>query len=259
MKAIERPQLLMGILLVALGGLILLSNLNILRGFSLWAALWGVFWLWLGGVVMGWLPRRSSAWADGSSIGSGRMALGLTLLAIGAITLADGIGLIGFSAGDVISRLWPLILIGLGAAVLFGSRGEASARMSTAAAGDRIEYDTIFGDLKLTRPGWQLKDVRVFTVVGDVKIDLAKARIPDGETRIDVRAVIGDIDIWAPPDLPVALDAQCALASVHLFGRKQDVAFRRFTDAPPGYDTAPRRVRVCADLILGDLNLSRAG
>ena len=37
------------------------------------------------------------------------------------------------------------------------------------------------------------------------------------------------------------------------------VTFRRFTDTPPGYDTAPRRVRVCVDLILGDLNLSRAG
>lgn len=256
--ATNRPQLILGVLLVALGGLFLLSNIGILHGFSVWQTLWGLFWLWLGGVVMGYLPRRSSVWSDGRRIGSGRMVLSVALMVIGAITLANGTGVISFSVGTVISGLWPLILIGLGAAILFGTRREASAA-SPATPIDRIEYDTIFGDLKLTQPGWRLRDVRAFTVIGDVKIDLAKAIVPEGETHIDLRAVIGDIDVWAPPDLPVALDVQCVLVSINHNGRKQDVVFRRYTDTPPDYASAPRRVRVRADLMFGDLNLSRAG
>jgi len=182
------------------------------------------------------------------------VALGLVLIVAGAVTLADGLGLIDFSFGFLVSRFWPLILIGLGALILY----ESNRTRATGAATDRIEHDSIFGDFKLTQPGWQLRDVRASMVIGDMKIDLSKAQIPDGETTLDLRSVIGDIDVWAPPDLPVALDVQCALATVVVSGRKQDVWLRRHVDTPPDYDLAPRRVRVRADLFIGDVNLTRA-
>ena len=42
------------------------------------------------------------------------LLLGLILVCIGAVTLVDGLGIISFSVGDLLSRLWPLILVGLG-------------------------------------------------------------------------------------------------------------------------------------------------
>jgi lia operon protein LiaF len=270
--AADRPQLVFGILLVLLGSLFLLNNAGILHGFSVWQTLWGFFWLWLGGVVLGYLPaaliferdRSTGAWPDKMgrrSVGSGRRMLGLIFVLIGAFTLIDGLGLITFSVGDVVSRLWPLILIGLGAAILAEAR-RASARSSEVgqpAPADQIIYDHIFGDLKLNQPGWRLRDVRATTVIGDMKIDLTKASIPDGETHIDLRAVIGDVDVWAPADVSIALDVQCVFVTININGRKQDVAFRRFVDTPVDYDLMPRRVRVRADLVFGDLNLTRAG
>ena len=95
--------------------------------------------------------------------------------------------------------------------------------------------------------------------IGDIKIDLARAQVPEGETVIDLRAVIGDIDVWAPPDLPVVLEVQCGIVSVHAYGRKEDVFLRLYTETPVDYLIAPRRVRVRANLVLGDFNLSRAG
>jgi predicted membrane protein len=244
--AIDRPRALIGAVLVLVGGLYLLSNFGIVRGLDVWGLLWGAFWLWLGAVVVG--PR-------GRGVGAARLALGLLLIVAGAVTLADGLGLIDFSFGFLVSRFWPLILIGLGALILY----ESNRARVPGAASDRIEHDSIFGDFKLTQPGWQLRDVRVSTVIGDTKIDLNRARIPEGETVIDLRAVIGDVDIWTPPDLPVALDVQCVFVTVEHHGFKQDVMLRRYTNIPPGFESAPRRVRVRANLVFGDINLTRAG
>ena len=270
MNTANRPQLVVGGILVLLGGLFLLSNAGILRGFSVWQTLWGLFWLWLGGVVLGYLPAalvvdsRRTTWPGRREEGartSGRMLLGLILVCIGAVTLVDGLGIISFSVGDLLSSLWPLILIGLGFLILNEARRGASRAAvppGAPAPVDRIEYEALFGDLKLNQPGWRLRDVRASMLIGDMKIDLSKAQIPDGETTLDLRSVIGDIDVWAPPDLPVALDVQCALATVVVSGRKQDVWLRRHVDTPPDYDLAPRRVRVRADLFIGDVNLTRA-
>ncbi len=244
----DRPQALIAAALILAGVLFLLSNAGILRGFSVWDILWGVFWLWLGAAIVG--PR-------GRGVGAGRLALGLLLIVIGAATLVDGIGLIEFSFGSLLSRFWPVILIALGALILYESSRARAAGSPTAA--DRIVHDAIFGDFKLTQPGWQLRNVRANTVIGDMKIDLSRAHISDGETTIELRAVIGDIDVWVPPDLPVALDAHCTFVTVDHFGHKRDVILRRYTEVPADYDVAPRRVRVRADLIFGDLNLTRAG
>jgi lia operon protein LiaF len=205
-------------------------------------------WLWLGAVVVG--PR-------GRGVGAGRLALGLLLIAVGVVTLAHGVGLIGFSFGDLLFRYWPLILIALGVFLLYQyNRGPAPGSASTV---ERIEHDSIFGDFKLTQPGWRLRDVRVSSVIGDMKIDLSKADIPDGETLIDLSAVVGDIDVWAPLDLPVALDARCTFVSLNHFGRKQDVRLQRYTDTPADFTSSARRVRIRVDLVFGDLTLTRVG
>ncbi|HLF27229.1 MAG TPA: cell wall-active antibiotics response protein LiaF [Anaerolineae bacterium] len=247
-NAIERPRVLLGFVLVLIGGLYLLSNLGLLRGFSIWGILWGLFWLWLGAVVVA--PR-------GRGVGAARLTLGLGFILIGAFTLADGMGLIDFSFGFLLSRFWPLVLIVIGVLILYETNRGRTVRPSVAA--DRLEYDSIFGDFKLTQPGWELRNLRATTVIGDMKIDLSKAHIPEGETTIDLNGIIGDIDVWAPADLPVALDAQCTFVTVSVFGRKQDVILRRYSDVPAAYEAAPRRVRLRASLIFGDLNVVRAG
>jgi lia operon protein LiaF len=243
----DRPRVLIGVILVAIGALWLLNNFGALPGFNVWNVLWGVFWLWLGAVVVG--PR-------GRGVGAARLTLGLFLIIIGGVTLFNGVGLIEVSFGYLFSRFWPLILIGLGALILLES---SRTRTGQPPASDVVTHDSIFGDFKLTQPGWQLRDVRANTVIGDMKIDLSRATIPDGETSVDLRAVIGDIDVWAPPDLPVALEVQCVFVTVNHFGHKQDVMLRRYVQVPEGYDLSARRVRVRADMVFGDLNLIRAG
>lgn len=245
---LDRPRIVIGILLMTVGLLWTLNNVGILRGFSLWDILWGVFWIWLGATVVG--PR-------GRGVGAARLTLGVVLIVIGALNIVDGIGLINFSFGSLIGQFWPLILIALGFALLQESKKREAERLND---GERIHHDTILGDLKLTDPNWPLCDLTASTLIGDMKIDLSRAQIPQGETLIELRAVIGDIDIWVPQSLPLALEVQWAgFVTLDRYGRRQDVILRHESDVPPDFESAPKRVRVRVNLVIGDLSLTRAG
>ena len=54
---------------------------------------------------------------------------------------------------------------------------------------------------------------RATSVLGNVELDLRDVAFPDGVTQIHVRAVLGNIEIVVPPDLPVACEGSGILAS----------------------------------------------
>ena len=54
---------------------------------------------------------------------------------------------------------------------------------------------------------------RATSVLGNIELDLRDVAFPDGVTQIHVRAVLGNIEIVVPPDLPVACEGSGILAS----------------------------------------------
>lgn len=66
-----------------------------------------------------------------------------------------------------------------------------------------------------TRHGdWLLPRLfRVVSVLGTVVIDLTRARVGPGTSRIEVRAVMGNVEIIVPPELRVECDGSGFLAN----------------------------------------------
>lgn len=56
---------------------------------------------------------------------------------------------------------------------------------------------------------FDLNDLNVSGFIGDIKIDLSKAMIPEGESTIVISGVIGNVDIYVPSDLEVAVRLSC--------------------------------------------------
>ena len=66
-----------------------------------------------------------------------------------------------------------------------------------------------------TRRGdWLLPRVlRVVSFLGSVEIDLTRARVGPGTSRIEVRALLGHVEIIVPPELRVECDGSAVLAN----------------------------------------------
>ncbi|MBN6188181.1 cell wall-active antibiotics response protein [Aneurinibacillus sp. BA2021] len=114
---------------------------------------------------------------------------------------------------------------------------------------------SLIGNLFLTGSRWELQNMNVWHGIGDVKIDLSRAHIPDGETVIIINGWIGDVDIYVPYDLAISLTATINLGDIDVFGNKQGGINRSMTLSTSGYLDASKRVRLVVSLLIGDIDV----
>lgn len=68
-----------------------------------------------------------------------------------------------------------------------------------------------------------LKPMNISSFIGDTVIDLTKAQIPYGETKIVISHFIGDVKIFVPEDmdLGISLTSSSFLGDMKLLGTKR--------------------------------------
>jgi lia operon protein LiaF len=94
--------------------------------------------------------------------------------------------------------------------------------------------------------------------IGSVKIDLGQAQIPDGEHHVRAESWIGDVDVWVPPDLAFSATGRVVVGNLRMLDRRDDGVMLERTVTSANYDVAPRRVRIEASLIIGDVRIRLA-
>ncbi len=103
-----RSDLVIGGILIVLGALLLIGNLDIGPGWNIFGRLWPLLLIVPAAAIV--TPRRGR-WAP-----TGVLLFGGVILTVGAISLIGSLDVwLGYGAW---SRLWPLILISIGAAFL---------------------------------------------------------------------------------------------------------------------------------------------
>lgn len=184
-------QLVLGLLVIAMGVLFLLDNLGILefrRGLAFWPMVF---------VIAGVVKMVDTSSADG-------YAAGLALVALGAVLMANRLGYLYLS----FDTLWPLLLIGLGALVVFRALARRRTRpmpLKDDVAGDAVvDVTAVMGGLqrRVTTPAFRGGEVTA--IMGGCELDMRGSSI-EGEAVLNVFAVFGGITIKVPPDWTVVL------------------------------------------------------
>jgi len=143
---------------------------------------------------------------------------------------------------------WPLVLIGLGVFVL------VRPQMVSA---DTLVRQKILGEIELDGE-WDVVDEEIWLFIGDVEIDLTRARIPAGETTFRVLGIVGEVKMLVPPDVGVSVQSNAFVTEAKLMSEKR----QSFLTAPPfktaGYDLAQRKIRLEANYFVADLKVRQA-
>ena len=177
-----------GVTIVALGGILLLRNLEIIK-FDSWNVFWGTVWaagLVLAGLVTIVSSRKllTRAW-------------GLLLMAAGVSIGLNAYGVIDVSIWKL---FWPVILIAVGLMMVF-SIGSANRKRAEESGTDDNEKVAIFyGEQSRVRGDYTGGSLTA--VFGGVDLDLRQANIKDGAI-IDVFTFCGGININLPDDVIV--------------------------------------------------------
>lgn len=187
MKKSSLIRAFLSIVVVALGGVLLLKNLEVIN--ISWDIFWGTVWaagFVLSGLVNIFNYRNKTSWI-----------WGLLLVAIGVLIGLNSYGIVDVSIWKV---FWPVVLIAAGLSMMFNTSPKGIKRSKKLdkdnAGNEKIacfwgEEDAVKGDYT----GGSL--VAIF---GGVDLDLRQAKIKDGSV-IEIFTFCGGVNITLPDDV----------------------------------------------------------
>jgi predicted membrane protein len=109
----------------------------------------------------------------------------------------------------------------------------------------------VMSGLEQRAAGWPLRSGSYVVVMGGADLDLRVADVLDGETYLDMTAIMGAIEVIVPPDISVECEGAAILGGVTVLGQSSGgvLASRSFVREAPAGST--KRLRVRCRAILG--------
>jgi len=182
------PQTVLGALIVVLGLLLTLDNLNVLEADHI-LQFWPLIFVAVG------LAKVTQ-----SDTTSGRVFGGVLIL-LGTVMTVDEV----WSVDVDIERWWPLALVAVGGFIVYRAMtgGDVSAPGANSQDSDVSEFAFWSGKVRRNAsPGFRRADLTA--VMGGVELDLRGASTTPQEAVIDVFVWWGAVEITVPPDWAVS-------------------------------------------------------
>ncbi len=173
-------RILLGLALIALGILFLLDRAGTLDA---------------GDAIRDWSPVAIIA------VGALQLSDRPRSLLGPAIVIGVGVVLLLFTTdvvtGSVFAVLWPMLLIALGAGILFRHGGGPRVSMEGSSE-DVVRATAVFGGHDVASRSTAFRGGSATAVFGGVTIDLRDARLDPEGARIDATAVFGGVETLVP-------------------------------------------------------------
>jgi len=241
-KLMRSGRVLLGLLILGLGVVIILDKvvgigINLAVLIDYWPVIpliFGLNSLATFFVAASDERRRGIAWS--------RLLTAAILIGIGVVYLGRNLGWFIVDTGLLWSIVFALLLIFLGINLL----------RSKAAGEGRIAF---MGGVTVGGSPYRLKSGSYLAFMGGIDLDLATAEIPEGETVLDLTAVMGGIDVTIPPGLPVIYEGSAVLGGI-TFRDQEDggIITSRKIEHNVGKGSGPL-VRILARAVMGGVEI----
>lgn len=125
----------------------------------------------------------------------------------------------------------------------------------------RENHSRFIGDIHLGNEYWELRPMNVSQFIGDTTLDLTKAQIPIGETRVYVSSFIGDVKVFVPNDMGVGIHvvSSCLIGDVKVLDQRRGGIFNQMSVETPSYADADKRVVLIVSSFIGDVRVTKVG
>lgn len=185
----SNKRIILGGFIIALGVLALIDRLNIFSIGNLFQ-FWPTVFVLIGLLKMAGSKSRSS------------VITGSIFIAIGVLMMLNNLGIIHFSWHD----WWPVILIGVGLAIVFKDRSHKHHSSDAFLEGEKLNNDNsvlditaVMGGNKTVNNSLDFKGGELTAIMGGVELDLRAASI-QSEAVLNLWATWGGILLKVPGD-----------------------------------------------------------
>jgi predicted membrane protein len=178
-----------GVVLLVLGVLFLIDQLNIFANFdiSVWRVIniaWPLLLIYLGTNLL--IRERKSTG-------------GIILIVLGVLFLGSNVFQVSF-----FSMFWPFILIAIAISILLNKDGDASVNISNeVVSSDMINESVVFWGMDRTVESDSFKGGEVTCVFGGGKLNLSKVKMDKDGANLEINCIFGGLEVIVPKDANV--------------------------------------------------------
>ncbi|WP_424766342.1 cell wall-active antibiotics response protein LiaF [Paenibacillus sp. sgz302251] len=117
------------------------------------------------------------------------------------------------------------------------------------------------GDIHIGHDYWDLKPLNISHFIGDTVLDLTKAQIGLGETKICISSFIGDVKIYVPNDFEVGVQvvSSAFIGDVKVLERKEGGMFNNINIQSPFYTESDKKIKLIVSTFIGDVRVTKVG
>jgi lia operon protein LiaF len=124
-----------------------------------------------------------------------------------------------------------------------------------------INRSGFIGDIHMGQDYWELKPMNISHFIGDTVLDLTKADIPYGETKVNISSFIGDVKVYVPNDydLGIQVVSSAFIGDVKVLGQKEGGIFTNVNAKSPRYSESDKKIKLIVSTFIGDTRVIKVG
>jgi lia operon protein LiaF len=189
---------------------------------------------------------------------NGNRWVGIVLIVLGLLFLFEQAGALDF--GELFRDYWPVLLVLWGVWLLV-RRATQQRERPVAGPGtgpensESLLVSETFGEIDLHSVSKKFQGGTVNGVFGDLKVDASGAVLAEGEQKLTINGVFGSVRVLLPKDQAASVNASTVLGHVTVFETRQGGFASTVNQESPDYGSAPRKLRVKASTVFGEVEV----
>ena len=194
---------------------------------------------------------------------SGNLIGGIILVFIGLLFLFDNFYIMDL--GRFFRTFWPVILILIGAKIIYDKRKKDTAEQEDGLEPAPVEphnasgtftESNVFGDIKVVFDSQNFTGGSVNNVFGDIRIDLSRVKLAEECVKFYVSGVFGDLKVILPENISYRIKASAVAGDLTAFGNKREGIFPSLEHRDASYDTTKVKLFLTTSIVFGSVSIS---
>lgn len=135
---------------------------------------------------------------------------------------------------------------------------ETKKREGTFIKGDALVQNKLFGHQRTENHVYEWDDVNIQAGIGNTEIDLSNTVLPQGESTIFIRNIIGKVTILIPYDIEISVQHSVLFGSATILDYYEETLINRSIKIKTtDYEQTTQKVKIFTSMIVGDLEVKR--
>ncbi|MBA4535575.1 cell wall-active antibiotics response protein [Bacillus aquiflavi] len=115
--------------------------------------------------------------------------------------------------------------------------------------------NSLFGNKKIGTQVYEMDDINIHTGIGDTIIDLSMTMLPQGESMIVIRGLVGNIKLLVPYDVDVYVNHSVFVGKINIFDVQEEGFNKNCIYVSKEYSAAARKLKILTSIVVGDIEV----